>query len=65
MLSVFIRCLLRYCTIECGVAVLQRTYRDNPDGTDDSFEAARLLKQLADDSGGTSKFVSLGEATPD
>ena len=36
----------------------------NPDGTDDSFEAARLLTQLADDSGGTHKFVTLGVATP-
>jgi len=36
----------------------------NPDGTDDSFEAARLLTQLADESGGTHKFVELGEATP-
>lgn len=36
----------------------------NPDGTDDSFEAARLLQQIADDSGGTSKLVTLGVATP-
>jgi hypothetical protein len=37
----------------------------NPDGTDDSFDAARLLRELAADSGGTSKLVPLGVATPE
>jgi hypothetical protein len=37
----------------------------NPDGTDDSFEATRLLQQISADSGGESKLVSLGVATPD
>jgi len=37
----------------------------NPDGTDDTFEATKLLQQLALDSGGTSKFVSLGVSTPE
>jgi len=36
----------------------------NPDGTDNSFEAAQLLQQIARDSGGTSKVVTLGVATP-
>lgn len=36
----------------------------NPDGTDDSFEATHLLQQIADESGGASKLVSLGVATP-
>ena len=36
----------------------------NPDGTDDSFAAARLLQRIARDSGGASKLVSLGSATP-
>ena len=36
----------------------------NPDGTDDSFEAAHLLQQIAEDSGGASKIVPLGVATP-
>ncbi len=36
----------------------------NPDGTDDSFEAAHLLQQIAADSGGASKIVPLGVATP-
>ncbi len=34
----------------------------NPDGTDDSFEAAHLLQQIARDSGGTSKLVTVGVA---
>ena len=37
----------------------------NPDGTDDSFEAAKLLEQIARDSGGTAKVVTLGVATPE
>ena len=37
----------------------------NPDGSDDSFEAARLLKQLARESGGASRLVSLGRAERD
>lgn len=37
----------------------------NPDGSDDSFDASKLLAQLADDSGGTHKFVELGVSTPD
>ena len=32
----------------------------NPDGTDDSFEAAALLRQIAQDSGGASELVTLG-----
>ncbi len=36
----------------------------NPDGTDDSFEAAHLLQQLARDSNGSSKLVSLGVTSP-
>lgn len=36
----------------------------NPDGTDDSFEAADLLKQISRDSGGVSKIVPLGVAMP-
>ncbi len=36
----------------------------NPDGTDDSFEAAQLLQQIARDSGGASKLVPLGVASP-
>ena len=31
----------------------------NPDGSNDSFEAAKLLKQLARDSGSASRLVSL------
>jgi len=37
----------------------------NPDGTDDSFEAAHLLRQIADDSGGAAKLVTLGVSTPE
>jgi hypothetical protein len=37
----------------------------NPDGTSDAFEAQQLLTHLADDSGGTHKFVILGDTTPD
>ncbi|HEX5324587.1 MAG TPA: VWA domain-containing protein [Capsulimonadaceae bacterium] len=37
----------------------------NPDGTDQSFQAGQLLQQLAKDSGGDSRLVPLGEATPD
>lgn len=37
----------------------------NPDGTDQSFEAAQLLQQLAHDSGGDSRLIPLGETTPD
>lgn len=36
----------------------------NPDGTDQSFQAAQLLRQLAVDSGGDSRLIPLGEATP-
>ena len=36
----------------------------NPDGTDDSFEATQLLQQIAHDSGGTSKVVTVGVASP-
>lgn len=36
----------------------------NPDGSDDSFEAASLLHQIARDSGGASKLVTLGTAEP-
>lgn len=36
----------------------------NPDGTDDSFEAADLLKQISRESGGVSKIVPLGVAMP-
>ncbi len=36
----------------------------NPDGTDDSFAAARLLQRIASDSGGASKLVSLGSVNP-
>jgi hypothetical protein len=36
----------------------------NPDGTDDSFEAAGLLQQISRDSGGVSKIVPLGVAMP-
>lgn len=37
----------------------------NPDGTDDSFEAAKLLEQIAQDSGGTAKVVTLGVSVPE
>ena len=37
----------------------------NPDGTDDSFDASQLLTQIARDSGGSSKLVTVGVATPD
>jgi Mg-chelatase subunit ChlD len=37
----------------------------NPDGSDDSFEASWLLRQLAKESGGQCKLVELGAATPD
>lgn len=36
----------------------------NPDGTDDSFEAAQLLQQIARDSGGAAKVVPVGVASP-
>ena len=36
----------------------------NPDGSDDSFEAATLLTRIARDSGGTSKIVTVGVADP-
>jgi hypothetical protein len=36
----------------------------NPDGTDNSFEAARLLQQIAHDSGGACEIVPLGVASP-
>lgn len=35
----------------------------NPDGTDNSFAAAKLLQQIAQDSGGTSKMVTVGVAS--
>ena len=34
----------------------------NPDGSDNSFEAASLLRQIARDSGGSFRLVSLKEA---
>jgi len=37
----------------------------NPDGTDDSFQASQLLNEIARDSGGASKLVTVGIATPD
>lgn len=37
----------------------------NPDGTDDSFEATKLLQQLAADSGGEFELRSVGVAAPD
>lgn len=36
----------------------------NPDGTDDSFEAAYLLQQIARDSGGVAELVTVGVASP-
>ncbi len=36
----------------------------SPDGENQSFEAANLLKQIAHDSGGACKFVTLGVAGP-
>jgi len=36
----------------------------NPDGTDDSFEAAHLLQQIAQESGGVAKIVTVGVASP-
>jgi Mg-chelatase subunit ChlD len=36
----------------------------NPDGTDNSFEAARLLQQIARDSNGAYRQVTVGEAGP-
>lgn len=36
----------------------------NPDGSDQSFEAAGLLRRLSDDSGGVSKIITLGVAMP-
>ena len=36
----------------------------SPDGKDQSFEAANLLKQIARDSGGVCKLVTLGVAEP-
>lgn len=36
----------------------------DPDGHDESFEAADLLKQIARDSGGVSKIVAVGVASP-
>ena len=37
----------------------------SPDGKNQSFEAARLLKQIARDSGGACKLVNLGTADPE
>jgi hypothetical protein len=37
----------------------------NPDGTDDTFEATKLLRAISHDSGGTSEIYPLGVATPD
>ncbi len=37
----------------------------NPDGSDNSFDAANLLKQIAADSGGACEIVPLGVATPE
>lgn len=37
----------------------------DPDGHDESFQAAQLLRQIASDSGGASRLVPLGVATPD
>ena len=36
----------------------------NPDNTDNSFEAAGLLREIASESGGASKIVPLGTADP-
>ena len=36
----------------------------NPDGTDNSFEAAQLLEQIATESGGVAKVVTVGVASP-
>jgi hypothetical protein len=36
----------------------------NPDNTDNSFEAAGLLREIADDSGGASKLVTVGSSNP-
>ena len=36
----------------------------SPDGLDQSFEATQLLQQIAHDSGGTSKVVTVGVASP-
>ena len=36
----------------------------NPDGSDNSFEATALLQQIAADSGGACKVITLGVATP-
>lgn len=36
----------------------------NPDGTDDSFEATKLLETISKDSGGQNKTYTLGVATP-
>jgi hypothetical protein len=36
----------------------------NPDGTDDSFEAAHLLQQITQESGGVAKIVTVGVASP-
>ena len=37
----------------------------NPDGSDNSFDAANLLKQIAADRGGACEIVPLGVATPE
>ena len=36
----------------------------SPDGLDQSFEAAQLLQQIARDSGGSCKLVTVGVASP-
>jgi Ca-activated chloride channel family protein len=36
----------------------------NPDGTDDTFEATRLLKQIASENSGEFRVVSVEEAAP-
>lgn len=37
----------------------------DPDGRDESFEAAGMLQQISRDSGGVSKIVTVGVATPE
>jgi len=36
----------------------------NPDGSDNSFEASRLLQQIAQESGGVFRLVTLGQEKP-
>ena len=36
----------------------------DPDGRDESFEAAGMLQQISRESGGVSKIVTVGVATP-